>query len=231
MVTQTQSYLCGSAPVQKAQSKPPVQNRGERSQGGPAMGCREEARRRHFEGLPFGLNDVRVPALVAKHVSRSPPRFLERLMRLLFPAIRVPQAITWRKWRFIITDEVSRRLHPQGGVRPAYKVRPKGLADAPEWRRCSRPPPPQRWPQNGSSSSRLGGVKRETTERVDMCPRPKGQLALQVQAAKWPGWSSSSQPGPSPLRNILFPPRERGPGTHSPSQNALGKHHGQPAKQ
>jgi hypothetical protein len=127
MVTQTQSYLCGSAPVQKALSKPLAQCQGERSQGGPAMGCREEARRRHFEGLPFGSNDVRVPALAAKHVSQSPLRFLERPMRLLFPAIRVAQAITWRQWRFIITDEVSRRLHPQGGVKPAYKARPKGL--------------------------------------------------------------------------------------------------------
>src|SRR5439155_3569589 len=101
MVTQTQSYLCGSAPVQKAQSKPLAQCQGERSQGGPAMGCREEARRRHFEGLHFGLNDVRVPALAAKHVSRSSLRFLERHMRLLSPAIRVLQAITWRKRRFI----------------------------------------------------------------------------------------------------------------------------------
>src|SRR5919108_59988 len=99
MVTQTQSYLCGSAPVQKAQSKPLAQSHGECSQGGPAMGCHEEARLRHFEGLPFGLDDVRAPALAVKHVSRSPLRFPERLRRLLSSAIRVPQAITWRQWR------------------------------------------------------------------------------------------------------------------------------------
>jgi hypothetical protein len=166
MVTQTQSYLCGSVPVQKPLSKLLVQGQGERSQCGPAMGCSEEARQCHFEGLHLGLNDVRAPALMAKHVSQSPLRFLERFIRLLSPAIRVPHAITWRKWLFIFTDEVSQRLRPQGGVKLTYKAPPKGLANALVWRRSSQQPPLQRWQQIGSSSPRLGGVKRETSGKV-----------------------------------------------------------------
>ena len=165
MVTVTQSYLCGSAPVQKALSKL-LGVQGERSQCGPARGRSEEARQRHFEGLHLGLNDVLASALRAKHVSRSPLRFPERRMRLLSLAIRVPPAVTWRKRHFIFTDEVSRCLRPQGGVKLAYKASPKGLANAPEWRRSSQQPPPQRWQQIGSSSSLPGGVKRETTEKV-----------------------------------------------------------------
>ena len=165
MVTETQSYLCGSAPVQKPLSKL-LEVRGERSQCGLARDRSEEARQRHFEGLHLGSNDVLAPALAAKHDSRSPLRFPERSMRLLSLAIRVLQAITWRKRHFIFTDEVSRCLRPQGGVKLAYKALPKGSADASAWRRSSQQPPPQRWQQIGSSSSLSGRVKRETSEKV-----------------------------------------------------------------
>ena len=166
LVTQTQSYLCGSAPVQKVLSKLPDQGRGERCQCGPAMGRSEEAGQGHFEGLHSGLDDVRASAPTAKHVSRFPPRFPERLMRLLSPAIRVSHAITWRKRQFIFTDEVSQCLRPHRGVKLTHKAPPKGLVHALAWRRSSQPPPPQRWQQIGSSSSLPGGVKRETTEKV-----------------------------------------------------------------
>jgi hypothetical protein len=166
MVTETQSYLCGSVPVQKTLSKL-LGVQGERSQCGSAMGRSEEARQRHFEGLHLGLNDVRAPALTAKHVSRSPLRFHERkYIRLFSRAIRVPHAITWRKRLFIFTDEVSQRLRPYGGVKPTYKAPPKRLANALAWRRSSQQPPPQRWQQIGSNSSLPGGVKRETSEKV-----------------------------------------------------------------
>ena len=163
MVTETQSYLCGSAPVQKTLSKLPGV-RGERSQCGFARSRSEEARRRHFKGLHLGLDDVRAPALAAKHVSQSPLSLPERSMRLLFLAIQVTRAISWRKRHFIFTDEVSRCLPP--GVKLAYKALPKGLADASAWRRSSQQPPPQRWQQIGSSSGHGAGVKRETTEKV-----------------------------------------------------------------
>jgi hypothetical protein len=165
LVTKTQSYLCGSAPVQKPLSKL-LEVQGERSQCGPARGRSEEAGQRHFEGLHLGLNDVLASALTAKHVSQSPLRFPERFMRLLSLAIRVTRAISWRKRHFIFTDEVSRCLRPAGGVRLTYKASPKGSANAPAWRRSSQPPPPQRWQQIGSSSFLRGRVKRETTEKV-----------------------------------------------------------------
>ena len=167
MVTETQSYLCGSVPVRKTGSKLPDWFRGGRRQCGPAMGRSVEAGPRHFEGLHLGLNDVRVPIPAAKHGSPSPRRFMERHRRLPSPVIIwVTHAITWRKGQFIFTDEVSRRLRPQGGVRLTYKAWPKRLAYAPVWRRFSQQPPLQRWQQIGSSSSLLGGVKRETTEKV-----------------------------------------------------------------
>jgi hypothetical protein len=165
MVTQTQSYLCGSAPVQKPLSKL-LEGQGERSQCGPAVGCSEEAGQRHFEGLHLGSNDVRAPALTAKHVSQPQLRFPGRLMRLLSLVIRVMHAITWRKRLFIFTDEVSRCLRPHDGVKLAHKASPKGSVNAPAWRRSSQQPPPQRWQQIGSSSSRQGTVKRETSEKV-----------------------------------------------------------------
>jgi len=52
-----------------------------------------------------------------------------------------------------------------------------------------------------------------------MSTGPTGQLAFLVKATKWPGWSSSSQPKPSPLRNSLLPPREQDPVLHTPSQS------------
>ena len=165
MVTQTQSYLCGSAPVQKALSKL-LEVQGERSQCGSTRGRSEEAGQRHFKGLHLGSNDVLASVPTAKHVSQSPLRFPEKSMRLLSLAIRVFHAVTWRKRQFIFTDEVSRCLRPQGGVKLAYKALPKGLANAPAWRSSSQQPPPQRWQQIGSSSSLPGGVKRETTEKV-----------------------------------------------------------------
>ena len=165
MVTETQSYLCGSAPVQKPLSKL-LGVQGERRQCGPAMGRSVEARQRHFEGLHLGLNDVRAPALTAKHASQLPLRFLGRSMRLLSPAIRVPHAVTWRKRHFIFTDEVSRCLRPHDGVSLTYKVLPKRLVNAPAWRRSSQQPPPQRWQQIGSSSCLQVRVKRKTTEKA-----------------------------------------------------------------
>jgi hypothetical protein len=228
MVTQTQSYLCGSVPVQKPLSKL-LEVQGERRQCGPAMGRSEEARQRHCEGLHLGLNDVRAPALTAKHASQPQLRFSERDMRLLSLAIRVAHAITCRKWLFILTDEVSRCLHPHDGVKRAYKALPKGPVNAPAWRRSSLQPPPQRWQQIGSSSPRQGGAKRETSEKVCRNTRSTGQLATLLKATQWPGWSSSSQPRPSTLRNSPLPPREQDPVRHTPSQSALGNPHGQPA--
>ena len=166
IVTQTQSYLCGSEPVQKPLSKLPEGFQGERSQCGSAMTRIEEARQRHFEGLHLGLNDVRAPVPAAKHASQSPLRFPGKLIRLLSLAIRVPHAVTWRKWQFIITDEVSRGPWRVARVTQAHKVPPKGSVYASVWRRSSQSPPLQRWQQNGSSGSRLGVVKRETTEKV-----------------------------------------------------------------
>ena len=226
LVTQTQSYLCGSAPVQKTLSKPLACSQGGSSQCGSAMSRSVEARWRHFEGLQFGLDDVPAPGSVVKHVPQSPLRFPERSRRLVSPAIQVFPVITWRKWQFIITDEVSRRPRPHGGEKPAYKVRPKRSVDAPVWRRFSQPPPLQRWQQTGSSCSPPAAVKRKTTERTDGT-KPKGQLALPAQAAQLarlvlfqPTRTLLAKKHPVPSRGTRFTH------PHLPSQTALGKQHG-----
>ena len=143
LVTQTKSYPCGSVPVWKRPPKLPGMARGERSQGSSERGCVVEARRYYSEGMRVGLDVVPTPALVAKHVSRSPSGFLGRLMRLTFLATQVASAFTWRKWQLIVTDEVSRYSRPLGGVKLAYKVHPKWSV-VPVWGRFSQSPPPWR---------------------------------------------------------------------------------------
>ncbi len=146
MVTQTKSYPCGSVPVWKRPPKPLVQTRGERCQSSPVRDCGVEAGRPHSEGLRVGLDVVRAPALVAKHVSRSPSGLRGRPIRLTSLATRVPSVITWRKWQLIPTDEVSRRPRPRGGVKPAYKARRSGRI----MRRCGEAFPKRPHPGDGS---------------------------------------------------------------------------------
>ena len=162
MVTQTESYLGGSALVQKRRSQLLASRQGERSQGAPERGRREEARPPHSEGWHLGLNDVRASVPTAKHVSPSPRSFPERARRLASPAIRVLRAVTWRKRSLILTDEVSRRLLFTPGVRPTYKAPPTGSPPAPVGRRLSQQPPLQRWQQIGSSSPASSAVGNET---------------------------------------------------------------------
>ena len=126
MVTQTKSYPCGSVPVWKTPSKLPGSARRERSQGSPERGCGDEARRCHSEGMRDGLDVVPTPALVVKHVSRSPSGFLGRFIRIPSLATQVPGAFTWRKRPLILTDEVSRHSCPPGGVKRTYKARRNG---------------------------------------------------------------------------------------------------------
>ena len=91
--------------------KTPGFGSGERSQGVPAMGRREEAGQRCSEGERCGLKDVRASALTAKHVSQPPLRFTGRAMRLRFPVILwVMRAVTGRQRQNIQTGEVPRRL-------------------------------------------------------------------------------------------------------------------------
>jgi hypothetical protein len=102
--------------------KTPGFGSGERSQGVPAMGRREEAGQRCSEGERFGLMDVRASALTAKPVSQPPLRFTGRARRLPFPVILwVMRAVTGRQRQNIQTGEVPRRLCPssrQGKLNP-----------------------------------------------------------------------------------------------------------------
>jgi len=65
--------------------KTPGFGSGERSQGVPAMGRREEAGQRCSEGERFGLMDVRASALTAKHGSQPPLRLTGRPHAVILP--------------------------------------------------------------------------------------------------------------------------------------------------
>jgi len=201
LVTQTKSYPCGSVPVWKMPSKPLGSAWGERSQGSPERGCVVEARRCYSEGMRVGLDVVRTPALVVKHVSRSSSGFLGRPIRLTSLATWVPSVFTWRKWHLIPTDEVSRHSRSGSGVKQTYKACRKGRLC-----RCGEGVPNRPHLGDGSRAvvaPPLGRVKRKTTERVAKKLEHTGQLATPAKAPKWPAWSSFRQPGPSELRNIL----------------------------
>jgi len=73
----------------------------------------EEASQRYSEGWRVGLNDVRVPAPVAKHETQPPLLcLLGRQIRLSSLAFRVLGAVIWRQRQLILTSEVPRRLCP-----------------------------------------------------------------------------------------------------------------------
>ena len=166
MVTQTQSYLCGSAPVQKPLSKL-LEVQEERSQCGPAMGRSEEAGQRHFEGLHLGLNDVRAPALTAKHASLVPTEIPGEV-----------HAVTLSGYSGATCDHLEKT---------AIHLHRRSLtASPPSWRGKNRPIRLcrkgwlTRWRGEGLPNSLHlrdgsrsvvalpsgGGVKRETTEKV-----------------------------------------------------------------
>ena len=127
---QVQSYLSESVLVQKSLAKPPGPNRGERSQGSPAMGCLEEAFQRYSGGCRVGLTVVRTAASMVKHESPASVGLPKSLIRLLSSATRVVGGVTWRKWYLTHTGEVPRRLCSLRRVTPVYKAHPKCLAQA-----------------------------------------------------------------------------------------------------
>ena len=127
--TQAESYLGESVLVQKALTKPLNLQR-ERSQGGSAMICHEEAGQRHPGRPRVGLTVVPTPAPKAKHESSSSGGLPKRLIRLSSSANRVTGGVAWRKWHLTHTGEVPRRLSLTARVTPAYKARPKWPAYA-----------------------------------------------------------------------------------------------------
>lgn len=110
MVTQTKSYLCESALVQKLWIKLGSVRFGGRSQCVTVTGRNEEADSQYSEGWQIGLVEVRASAPKAKRVSSTPAAFPERFMRIPFLATRVPDAVIPGKRLPLLTSEVLQRL-------------------------------------------------------------------------------------------------------------------------
>lgn len=188
----TQSYLCGSAPVQKTLSKPLRSTQGGRSQGRLATICGDEARQVHRRGGRVGSAVVRVSQNWTKHGSSPSGGALPRRRRVPSGANRVCGGLTCGK-RFINSTGEVPRCSPQRaseGITIPYKVSRNG---GPKQRRAE------------DFSSRLlfrddsrsgvvgppGPAKGETVENQDLISSLSEQLALKAAATKRPVRASS----------------------------------------
>ena len=122
METEIKSYLCESVLVQKGLSIPRINLRAS-SQGGSAMGRRDEAGQLYFEGGRIGLYVARAAVPTAKRECPASVALLEGVfMRLPLSVLRVLDDVTWRKWIVSLTGEVLRCLCSFKRVTPVYKA-------------------------------------------------------------------------------------------------------------
>lgn len=215
----TKSYLCGSVPVQKELPKLSAWSRGERSQCRPAMADSEEAGQFHFEGWHNGLNDVRAPALAAKHVSLLPQSLSWKLKRLSSTTIRVPGVVSRRKWHLFHTGEVPQRSGPPARITQVYKATPKRPSYALAQRRLSQQPLPWGCQQSQSNDAGATRIAKGKTDRKQVATSVlMGTVSQPIPSHKMAG---SSLFRSTRLSAKKHPPtaRERG----SCSSQALGK--------
>ena len=157
-----ESYLGGAASVQNRGAKPWVRPR-ERSQGGAAMGRREEASFLDLAGGHLSRNDGRVSLSWTKpswRVSRSSWRTTNAVCS---PGGTVRPALMPGKWFVSLTDEVPRGLS-YSSITWIYKAQPKGFSHAPEAGTATPWPRPQGCLQRQStpSGSDVGKVKPQS---------------------------------------------------------------------
>ena len=202
METETESYLCESALVQKGRTKPSASRRGERSQCVAAMWRSEEAGPLHSEGLRVGLADVRASALTAKHDRLSQQLVPRPCRRLLVAATWVMGVITWRKWPSHITGEVPPCPDAVYRVSHSYKAQPKGKGHARVQRRPSQSPLIWGYQQNQSRSSHAAMTERGNQIEQSGRNSDMGTASRSIQATKWPAVASWAATRSQLLRNI-----------------------------
>ena len=205
IVLSLSDHLIASADNQSVETKPWAwldAGSGERSQGRPAMGVREEARLHGWIGERLGWHRGRAPVASAKSVPPAPMREDPPVAKAVTDRASRPveHAVMSGTKLDHTTDEVPRRLLPHGGVTASYKQAVKGLPDATAAGTKSYRPCP--WGCQQRQSSPATRDERQNRSRFIPARVVFGKVSTTSAATKWPARTSSWQPV-APLRNIL----------------------------
>jgi hypothetical protein len=197
-------HLIASADNQSVETKPRIglnPRPGERSQGRPAMGVREEARLHGRIGERLGRNEGRAPVASAKSAPPAPIRGEPAVANAVTDEQSKPveHAVMSGTKLDHITDEDPRRLLPHGGVTASYKQAVKGSPDASV--AGTRSQRPCLWGSQQSQSSPATRDERQNRSRFIQSRVVFGKVSVTSAATKWPAGTSSWQPV-APLRNI-----------------------------
>ena len=171
-----ESYLGGAASVQNSGAKPRDRFLGERSQGGPAMGRREEACSFDLTGVPLSPNEGRVslsrtkPSLLVSRSSLPTTNAVRWLGGKVRPALRSG------KWFVSLTDEVP-RSSSFGSISRFYKAQPKRGSDAPAAGTATPWPRPWGCLQRQSRPSIIDGRKAKPQSDSKASARSRYKLA------------------------------------------------------
>jgi hypothetical protein len=125
----------------------------------------------------------------------------------------VRHAITPSTQHVLLTDEVPRRLVPQGRVSQGYKSHTKGLGHASETGRASPQPRPKGCQQRQSRGLRARSSVLACSERQNLrVPgrplRSMGSVSSATAASKWPGRTFSCQLADLLSNGLAQPERE-----------------------
>ena len=210
--------LIQSALGQKVEAEPVGRCPRERSQGRAAMRGHEVASFPGEMGPPLGQSHERASPFLAKFVlsdSFATGRDAAHAVSgvLIAPVV---QAITSSIQNARFTDEVPRRLGPQGRVSLGYKSYTKGRSQASAAGRASPQPRLKGWQQRQSRGVCLSRLTDPSTcsERQNLRvpqgpPRFMGPVSPAIKANIWPEGTSSPQLA-GPLSNSPQQP-ERAP--------------------
>ena len=171
-----ESYLGGAASVQNRRAKPWARCPGERSQGGPAMGRREEAGSLDLTGVPLSPNEGRVssprtkPSLLVPRSSRPTTNAVCWLGGKVLPVL-MPG-----KWFVSLTDEVP-RSSSLVLINCLHKAEPKRGSHAPAAGTATPWPRSQGCLQSQSMSSTSDGRKVKPQSDSNTSARSWDQLA------------------------------------------------------
>lgn len=194
-------HLIVSAHNQSVETKP-WGNPGERSQDGPAMDHREEARLHGRIGWRLGRNGGRAPVASAKSVLPAPIGEDPAVAQAVTDSqpILVLHAVMSGTQRVHTTGEVPRRLFLPGRVTASYKQAVKGSPEASAAETKSHRLCPWGCQQRQSSPP-----TRDERQNRSWSVNPFlvfGKVSPTAAATTWPAGTSSWQPVGS-LRNIL----------------------------
>ena len=172
----------------------------ERSQGRAVMHGLEVASLPGGMGSPLGQSQERASPFLAKF-DRSASFATGRVVAYAVsgaPLTQVLPAATSRTWFVRSTDEVPRRLVPQGWVSLGYKSHTKGRGHASEAGTVSPRPRPKGCQQRQSRGSRFRSAESACSERQNLRvslgpPRFMGSVSPTNAATKWREGTSSPQ--------------------------------------